>query len=170
MYGIGEYVVHSGDGVCVVKDIAQMCFDGTNTKEYYCLETINKKGTLCFVSVSNEKSLRPVIDKAEFETLWNNVDDIDIIDSANVKVRTLLYKEELKKRTCESYIRLLKTIDENCRNRKNTGKSISATDERFWNDAFENLKSEMSVVLEISTDEAEERINNKFRIENTEKA
>lgn len=166
MFKAGEYVVHGGDGVCVIKSISQMCFYGKNTREYYCLESLGKNSAVCFVPLSACKSLRPIMDKEDFEKLWADWDKIETIPNQNIKLKNNLYKEEIKKRTCEGYIRLLKTIAESCQNRKKSGKTISATDERFWGEAFDSLKYEMSVSLGITAEEAADKISRRFNVKN----
>ena len=42
MFEKNGYAFHNGDGVCLIKDIMSMCFDGKTTRNYYCLEPVGK--------------------------------------------------------------------------------------------------------------------------------
>lgn len=78
--------------------------------------------------------------------MLDNAEKIPLICAANPKLRANAFKEALKSKTCENYIRVLKTL--------------SSTDEKFRNEAFENLKNEIAVSFKISSEKAEEKIKN----------
>lgn len=146
MFEKNGYAFHNGDGVCLIKDIISMCFDGKTTRNYYCLEPVGKNKGVCFVPVDNSSTLREITDESTLSEMLDNAEKIPLICAANPKLRANAFKEALKSKTCENYIRVLKTL--------------SSTDEKFRNEAFENLKNEIAVSFKISSEKAEEKIKN----------
>lgn len=146
MFEKNGYAFHNGDGVCLIKDIMPMCFDGKTTRNYYCLEPVGKNKGVCFVPVDNSSTLREITDESTLSEMLDNAEKIPLICATNPKLRANAFKEALKSKTCENYIRVLKTL--------------SSTDEKFRSEAFENLKNEIAVSFKISSEKAEEKIKN----------
>lgn len=146
MFEKNGYAFHNGDGVCLIKDIMSMCFDGKTTRNYYCLEPVGKNKGVCFVPVDNSSTLREITDESTLSEMLDNAEKIPLICATNPKLRANAFKEALKSKTCENYIRVLKTL--------------SSTDEKFRSEAFENLKNEIAVSFKISSEKAEEKIKN----------
>ena len=146
MFEKNGYAFHNGDGVCLIKDIMSMCFDGKTTRNYYCLEPVGKNKGVCFVPVDNSSTLREITDESTLSEMLDNAEKIPLICATNPKLRANAFKEALKSKTCENYIRVLKTL--------------SSTDEKFRSEAFENLKNEIVVSFKISSEKAEEKIKN----------
>lgn len=146
MFEKNGYAFHNGDGVCLIKDIMSMCFDGKTTRNYYCLEPVGKNKGVCFVPVDNSSTLREITDESTLSEMPDNAEKIPLICATNPKLRANAFKEALKSKTCENYIRVLKTL--------------SSTDEKFRSEAFENLKNEIVVSFKISSEKAEEKIKN----------
>lgn len=146
MFEKNGYAFHNGDGVCLIKDIMPMCFDGKITRNYYCLEPVGKNKGVCFVPVDNSSTLREITDERTLSEMLDNAENFPLICATNPKLRANAFKEALKSKTCENYIRVLKTL--------------SSTDEKFRSEAFENLKNEIAVSFKISSEKAEEKIKN----------
>ena len=146
MFEKNGYAFHNGDGVCLIKDIMPMCFDGKTTRNYYCLEPVGKNKGVCFVPVDNSSTLREITDESTLSEMLDNAEKFPLICATNPKLRANAFKEALKSKTCENYIRVLKTL--------------SSTDEKFRSEAFENLKNEIAVSFKISSEKAEEKIKN----------
>lgn len=146
MFEKNGYAFHNGDGVCLIKDIMSMCFDGKTTRNYYCLEPVGKNKGVCFVPVDNSSTLREITDESTLSEMLDNAEKFPLICATNPKLRANAFKEALKSKTCENYIRVLK--------------ALSSTDEKFRNEAFENLKNEIAVSFKISSEKAEEKIKN----------
>ena len=92
MFEKNGYAFHNGDGVCLVKDITPMCFDGKTTRNYYCLEPIGKNKGVCFVPVDNSSTLRDITDKNTLSKMLDNAENIPLICAANPKLRTNAFK------------------------------------------------------------------------------
>ena len=158
MFEKNGYAFHNGDGVCLIKDIMSMCFDGKTTRNYYCLEPVGKNKGVCFVPVDNSSTLREITDESTLSEMLDNAEKIPLICAANPKLRANAFKEALKSKTCENYIRVLKTLSNTLKEKRKAGKTLSSTDEKFRNEAFENLKNEIAVSFKISSEKAEEKI------------
>ncbi len=146
MFEKNGYAFHNCNGVCLIKDIMPMCFDGKTTRNYYCLEPVGKNKGMCFVPVDNSSTLREITDESTLSEMLDNAEKFPLICATNPKLRANAFKEALKSKTCENYIRVLKTL--------------SSTDEKFRNEAFKNLKNEIVVSFKISSEKAEEKIKN----------
>ena len=92
--------------------------------------------------------------------MLDNAENFPLICATNPKLRANAFKEALKSKTCENYIRVLKTLSNTLKEKRKAGKTLSSTDEKFRSEAFENLKNEIAVSFKISSEKAEEKIKN----------
>ena len=78
------------------------------------------------------------------------------------KLREQTYKDCIKSCQCRKLLSLMKTIYQRKEERLNQGKKLSATDEKYFKLAQDNLQTELSISLEIPVNEMERYILDKI--------
>ena len=96
MFEKNGYAFHNGDGVCLIKDIMPMCFDGKTTRNYYCLEPVGKNKGVCFVPVDNSSTLKEITDESTLSEMLDNAEKFPLICATNPKLRATHLKKLLK--------------------------------------------------------------------------
>ena len=151
MFKVGDQVVHYKEGVCEVTNIGRLdirCSD--REKEYYTLKPLyNAGGTLYMPVNGQEKQLRKVISSNEARELIADMPNIDILNVNDEKRRELMYKEELFKNQCRSWVALMKTSYIRKKERLAVGKKVINVDDRYLNSAEKFLYGELAVALDI---------------------
>ena len=149
MFSVGEYVVHRNSGICKVKEIAPLPMaGGLEDTDYYFLTPINGKGSEIFSPVSDKNgSLRKVLTEAEALELMQCIPELteEMIDDD--KVRDARYKEAIRSCDCRELVRILKLLNARKQKRFAEGKKCTASEERYFKQAEENLCSELAFAL-----------------------
>ena len=76
----------------------------------------------------------------------------------NDKLREEKYKECMRTCECQDWVRIIKTLYARMQKRLAQGKKVTATDERYFRMAEDNLYSELAMALEVPKDEMENYI------------
>lgn len=157
MYQIDEFVIHTTGGICQVKDIAPLEIPGSDkNKKYYFLLPVSAKGSKVFVPVDNDATIRKIYSKEEALELISKVPSIDELQIDNEKLRETRYKEVI--RSCDLYelVSVLKNLYMRKRKRIEEGKKSTATDDKYFKIAEENLFGELAFVLQMNKDDMAE--------------
>lgn len=164
MFGIGEYIIYGTKGVCKVTDITTMQLDGMpGEKEYYILQPYRQSGSRIFVSTDNQKTImRRILTREEALALIDEIAHIPELWIDNDKMREEQYKNCIRACDCRELVRIIKTLYMRKCQRLQSGKKITATDERYLKMAEEHLYSELSIPLEIPVKEMERFITEKM--------
>ena len=151
MFEIGTYVVYGNTGICKIEDITTLDMPGANNdKMYYVLSSLRGKSNRDFLPVDNTKVvLRNVIDEKTAKELLDRFDDIPEIQADNDKLREEQFREFAKRCDCECWIAMLKAISIRKKERIAQGKKVTATDERYYRLATEQLYNELAFSLEM---------------------
>lgn len=155
MFQVDEMIVYGKHGICkvVAKGKIDMPMIDKN-KDYYTLMPCKEKASVVYAPVENNKTImRYVLTQEEVNSLLNEVSRLEEIQVENEKEREACYKEILGSCDCRELIRILKTLYLRRQSRLESGKKITAVDERYFHMAEEQLYGELSFVLGKSKDE-----------------
>lgn len=164
MFEKGEYIVYGSKGICEVQDITRLNLEGVSKERlYYVLIPYNQKDGRIFVPVdSNKTVMRRVISQPEAAALIDAIPQIEEISVENDKLREEKYKECMRTCECQEWVRIIKTLYERMQKRLEQGKKVTATDERYFRMAEDNLYLELSMALSIPKTEMVQYIAEKI--------
>ena len=164
MFKKDEYIIYGNKGICKIQEITTLNMDGAvKDRLYYVLAPNNQKDSKIFVPVdSNKTIMRRLISKSEADELIEKIPEIQEIWVENDKLREEKYKECMRTCECQEWVRIIKTLYVRMQKRLAQGKKVTATDERYFRMAEENLYSELSIALGIPKDEMEQYISTKM--------
>lgn len=149
MYKINEYVIHTTGGICQIKDIAPLEISGADKeKKYYLLVPVKNKNSKVFVPVGNEDSaMRPIISENEAWVIIDDIPNIGEIVVENEKFRETIYKEAIRSCDPRELVKIGKSLFSRRQQRIQEGKKTTATDDKYYKLAEDNLYSELAFVL-----------------------
>ena len=153
MYKEGEYIVYGLNGVCRVESITTLDMkDVPKDVEYYSLIPLGQGGKIYVRVDSSQDKMRPVISKSEAELLIKQIDEIEAIKITNEKTVEELYKSCMRSYDCTEWVRLIKCIYKRKLKRTESGKKVTAADEKYMRLAEEALYSELAIALGVEKD------------------
>ena len=164
MFKKGEYVIYGNVGVCQVADISTLNIHGApKDKLYYILEPVNQNSSRVFTPVDNQNVvIRNIMSKDDVEILISDIPNTEELLVKDEKLREQMYKECIKSGQCKKLLSLMKTIYLRKEERFRQGKKLSATDERYFKLAQDNLNTELAMSLQIPVNEMKEYILDKL--------
>ncbi len=164
MFEKGDFIVYGSTGICVIEDVTTMDFPGTSQERlYYVMLPYRKNGNKIFTPVDNPKmKLRRVLTREETLALIDEIPDIEQIGISEEKLREQKYKEYIRSCECKNWIRIMKTLHYRNQERISRGKKVTATDERYYKMAEENLYTEFSISLGMSVKEVREYLSQRL--------
>ncbi|MCI8280839.1 MAG: CarD family transcriptional regulator [Lachnospiraceae bacterium] len=172
MFKKGDYIVYGSTGICVIEDITTMDLPGvTKERLYYVMLPYGKNGNKIFTPVDNPKmKLRRVLTKEETLALIDEIPAMEQVGISEEKLREQKYKEYLRSCECKNWIRMIKTLYHRNQERISQGKKVTATDERYFKLAEENLYTEFSISLDIPKDKIQEYIEKRLNKESVKES
>jgi len=148
LFQIDEYVVHLTGGICRVKDIAPLEMSGADkSRNYYFLVPLKNQSSKVYVPVDNDSAIRRIYSQHEARTLLEEIPSIQETVIENDKMRENIYKEVIKSNDLRKLVGILKNLYVRKQKRIDEGKKVTATDEKYYKIAEENLLSELSFAL-----------------------
>ena len=154
MFKIDEYVVHMTGGICKVENIDSLDIPGADkSKKYYLLVPIKGTGSKVYVPVDNDSAIRPITTCDEAEKLIDEIPAIEELTIENDRFREAKYKEVIKSCDLHELVGVLKNLYFRRLQRTSEGKKNTATDDKYFKIAEENLLSELSFVLHKNREE-----------------
>ncbi len=149
MFSVGDYVVHRNSGICKIKEIAPLPIEGgMEDTEYYYLIPIHGRGSEIFSPVSDKNgSLRKVMNEAEAKELLKRIPELNEEMIENDKLRDARYKEAIRSCDCCELIKILKLLNTRKKKRFAEGKKSTASEERYFKQAEDNLCNELAFAL-----------------------
>ena len=164
MFKKGEYVIYGNAGVCQIIDISTLNMHGApKDKLYYILEPVNQNSSRVFSPIDNKKVIiRKLMSKQDVETLISDIPNIKELLVEDEKLREQTYKDCIKSCQCRKLLSLMKTIYQRKEERLNQGKKLSATDEKYFKLAQDNLHTELAMTLQIPVNQMESYILDKI--------
>lgn len=160
MFEVGDYIVYGSNGVCRVENIGTMDITGlSKDRIYYTLVPIYKSGNRLFTPTDNNRVvMRPIISKREALSLIDSMKNMETLTIKEDRQVEIIYKEALRTCDCKQWIKIMKTLYERKQSKIAKGKKVTASDEKYFNLAEENLFGELAIPLEIEKDKVEEFI------------
>lgn len=167
MFKIGDWVVYGGKGVCKVMDVGKLesiCV--ARDRLYYTLEPCSSHDSRIFTPVDNEKVvLRPAMNEQEAMELIDSIHNVDTLWISDEKSRENNYKEALRSCECTQLVKMIKTIYFRKKSRMEMGKKMTASDEKYFRIAEDQLYNELAVALNMDKEKVkkfiEERVTQK---------
>lgn len=154
MFKSGDYVVKPNTGVCRIEDIVQMDLAGTGEKEYYRLHPISDARSVLYVTVDADRTrLRAAMNKEEALQFIRDIPNIEIAWVVNEKMREQCYKEAFRTNEAADLVSIIKNMYLRRQERLAAGKKITATDDKYFQQAEKILYSELAVSLDIAPDD-----------------
>lgn len=163
MYEVNDYIIYGESGVCKIADISTPPIPGIDKNcKYYILNPLRMNGHTIYTPVDNSKvAMRKILTREEALKLVRRMPNIDVMWISSEKYREDYYKKAIRSAQCEEWIKIIKTIYLRKEERKSEGKSVSATDDRYFKQAEMHLHEELSLALGIPSDKMEEYLLSK---------
>ncbi|MCR4961913.1 MAG: CarD family transcriptional regulator [Lachnospiraceae bacterium] len=154
MFAINEFVIHTTGGICQVKNIAPLDMPGADkSRKYYFLAPIKTNGSKVFVPVDNDGTIRKVLTGDEAWELIDEIPEIEEMRVDNEKQRENLYKEAIRSCDCRELVSVIKNLYSRREKRLSEGKKTTATDDKYFKIAEDNLFSELAFAIGRNKDE-----------------
>lgn len=160
MFEINDYVMYGLTGACKVSDIRSDEEGSNKERKYYILNPLKDLDSVIMIPVMNKDiKLRKVITREDAELLLKNTNDqkIDWIDDSKERMRE--YGDLLKSGSCEVWLRLVRTLAIEKKEKVHGGKKLSSSDDTIYKTALNLLSGEIALALEIDGEEIATFIN-----------
>lgn len=151
MFKIGDYVVHSGHGVCSIID---KYTNPTFNKDFYKLETIHNKMTIMMPLDKADAFLRPVIEKNELLQIINASVEISDEYPKDNKERKNEFQILVTSNNINDTIKLLKCLYKLNDDKKKEKKTLGSFDTQFLQQAERKLFNEIAISAKMTKEEA----------------
>lgn len=156
VFQVGEYVICSNKGVCIVENITTLNISGVDKeKKYYILKPLYTSGSTVYVPVDSQKEplLRKVIDRGAAQKLIETIPEIPLLVIPNDKLTEQVYKECMKTNDCAELVKVIKTIYLRKQKRIQAGRKVTAVDAKYFHLAEDSLYGELAVALDMERDQ-----------------
>ncbi|MBO7401720.1 MAG: CarD family transcriptional regulator [Lachnospiraceae bacterium] len=148
MFSVGEYVVHRSNGICKVTKVAPLPAEmGGDEKRYYFLTPLNARGEVFTPAEEDNANIRKVMTKKEALKLIDEVPFIEDTPIDNDKQREAHYKEAIRSNDCKELVKIIKTLYNRRMARFAVGKKSTASEDRYFKQAEDNLYSELAFAI-----------------------
>lgn len=154
MFQVNDLIMYGNHGVCKVTDIGSINMSMIDkNKQFYTLRPVYHNETVVYAPVDNEKSvMRLIISKEEAQKLIEDIPEIESVWIGNDKEREAQYKATLRTCDCKELIKIIKTLYKRKQSRIQSGKKVTAVDERYFRMAEEQLYGELAIALDMEKD------------------
>lgn len=161
MYSIGDQVVYGMHGVCTLCAIEKRVVD-RKTVEYYALEPMLQPGTRYYVPTGNPAALaklRPVLSRQAMEALLQSDSVRQDCWISDENRRKQWYRELINSGDRTALLSMVYCLHRHKREQAAQGRKFHLCDENFLRDAQRLLQSEISVVMEMTPEQAKEYLD-----------
>lgn len=160
MFDVGDYIVYGQNGICQVVDITHPDISGAdNSRLYYVLVPEKTRESRLFCPADNGKIvLRKVVTADEARSILDDAKELEPMSIANDRLRDDNYRQVLKNGDLRLWVQFIKALMLRKREREDSGKKITATDERYLKIAEEGLCSELAIATGENKDEIKKYI------------
>lgn len=154
MYTVGDYIVHPGQGVCLVDEIS------SEPAECYLLLPVGQRHPMRIsFPVASEGRLRPVLSDAEARAVIESYPTLES-DPFTAKSNALEeehFRNEIRQGTCLDAVRIVKTFRTRIAQVRANNKKPPVAYERILKLATERSLTELSVALGTTVDDVRGR-------------
>ena len=168
MYEIGDYVVKANNGVCRIDNILHLDLPNTDKNRlYYLLVPIENKSAKLYVPTDTAAgTLRKALDEAQAWEVIRTIPEVEAAWITNDKLREQAYKEAIHSCNPTALISIIKNLYLRRKQRSEQGKKSTATDDRYFKLAEDNLYSELAFALGKGKAEMQQLIADSIRQKN----
>lgn len=155
MFSINDMVIYGTEGVCEIINIEEKDLMGTK-KKYFVLKPVKNENSTYYAPTDNEKVLakmRRLLTKEEIDALIDSMPDENAIWIDGDNERREKYRAILTEGSPSELIKMIKAIFFERKRREENKKRLTASDERFLNEAEQILHGEFQYVLNLNSDE-----------------
>ncbi len=167
MFKCGDLIVYGNNGVCCIEEIAPLESETANKdKLYYVLKNLTSNG-VAYIPVDSNVYIRPIMSKSEAVALVEKIPTVTTEAFKTVPPRELqkVYRDVLNFHDNIKTLSLIKHLRLTAKKKQALKKKLSATEERFLEQALKIIGSELSAALEIPMDEAKNCILDHLNID-----
>lgn len=149
MYEIGDYVIKANNGVCRIEDILHLDLPNADrNKLYYLLIPLENKNSKLYVPTDTAAdNLRKALDAEQAWEIIRKIPEVEAAWITNDKLREQAYKEAIHSCDPTALISIIKNLYLRKKQRSEQGKKSTATDERYFKLAEDNLYAELAFAL-----------------------
>lgn len=156
MFKVNDYVIYNTMGVCKIIDIRKEEDINHNEIDHYFLEPAYESNLTIKTPVNNPKMfMRNILKKEDVLSLIESFDEQETNWIEDDRKRNEKFKAALKNGKCEDWVKLVKTIYEEKREKSAVGKRLMKVDEEIMRAAEKNLYEEFAIALNITPEEVE---------------
>jgi CarD family transcriptional regulator len=113
--------------------------------------------------VDNQKVImRDLISPEETKQLLEDIPQIETLPEQSARQQEISYSKALHSGSCREWLSLVKTLNQRIESRRQNGKKVTATDDRYYKAATEKLVEEFSIVLNMEVGEAKNMLLGAF--------
>ena len=156
MYQAGEQVVYGMHGVCRVVQEEKRVID-RKTVTYLVLEAVGRNGSRFYVPTHNASAMskiRPILTEQELDVLLCCEETLADGWIPEEGKRKLAYREAISSGDRVLVAKILRALYRHKAERIAAGKKFHMSDDNFLRDAEKLLSSEISLVMNLSLEEA----------------
>lgn len=158
MFDVGDFIIYGTNGVCKVSSVGKLSISNDD-KLYYTLVPIYSKASTVYTPVDNEKVvMRRLISKEEAKELVENINSVETIPVDDEKKREECYKHALRTCECTEWVKLIRTSYLRIQDRRNNGKKVINSDEKYLKAAEDYLYGELAIALDMDKDKVRDYI------------
>lgn len=166
-YSIGDKILYGAVGIMEVVDIRDENI-ADEPKSYYVLKEVNTASdSKTFVPTDNERLvslMHPLLSKSEIVKILEKGKSIPQIEwESNNRIRSERYRALMESGDRLGIISMIKSIEEMGKERATQGKKNYIADDTAMRRAIKLLNLEISIVMNISVDEAQLFVDSKIR-------
>ena len=165
MYSIGDYISYGNSGVCEVMgtEVMDPSAGAASGRTCYVLRPLHDRSCKIMTPVDNEKVImRRLISPEETRQLLEDIPQIETLPEQSARQQEISYSKALHSGDCRAWMSLVKTLTQRIESRKQKGKKVTATDDRYFKAATEKLVEEFSLVLGMDSLQAKELLMDAF--------
>ena len=165
MFCIGEFISYGNSGVCEVMgtEVMESSAGSPAGRECYILRPLHDQSCKIMTPVDNQKVImRNLISPEETKQLLEEIPQIETLPEQSARQQEISYSKALHSGNCREWLCLVKTLTQRIESRRQKGKKVTATDDRYFKAATEKLVEEFSVVLKMDAGEAKDMLMGAF--------
>lgn len=158
MLQVGDCVVSSSKGICLIKEETWENFSGAK-KLYFVLIPLQEKDSKIFIPVENaEQKMRKVMTEEEAKEFISKIPLVPELEIENERMREKEYKDAVYSGNPVTIVQVIKSIYVRRQDRLSSGKKVTAVDDRYFKMAIHALHSELAYAIGAKEEDMEDII------------
>lgn len=162
MFEIGDRIIYSFYGICVVLGVVEKEVNG-NFKKYYELKPVTDSKSTIFTPIDNKKVLlRSIVTKEEAQQILDSVEDMEIVWPENVWKRNQEFKQITQNADLRLNVNLYKNLLYRQLELKKVGKKMIIQDSKILDTVETLVCSELKEALGVESTDIESKVVGTF--------